>query len=88
MGKKMLIKVMFDNRGLDIDSLQSKKEEVFRPATSSLLSSSSSSSSSSKEFAEKSSEHCIGKWGKAETCSLEQKCGNSVKAFDMESRST
>ena len=84
MGKKMLTKVMFDNRGLDIDSLQSKKEEVFRPATSSLL----SSSSSSKEFAEKSSEHCIGKWGKAETCSLEQKCGNSVKAFDMESRST
>ena len=51
MGKKMLTKVMFDNRGLDIDSLQSKKEEVFRPATSSLLSSSSSSSSSSKEFA-------------------------------------
>ena len=83
MGKKMLIKVMFDNRGLDIDSLLSKKEEVLRPATSSLL-------SSSKEFAtaEKSSQHCIGKWGKAETFSLEQKCGNSVKAFDMESRST
>ena len=56
-----------------------QKEEVFRPATSSLL----SSSSSSKEFAtaEKSSQHCIGKWGKTETFSLEQKCGNSVKAF-------